>query len=223
MTYTLELQSIENVTPDTRRLRFERPDGYTFEPGQATELALQIEGYEGEGRPFTFTSQPEDPFLELIVKTYPDHDGVTAQIADVEPGVEVAISEPFGAIRDRGPGVFIAGGAGITPFLAILRRRERNGTLDGCTLLFANDTEADIICRDELEAMEGLETHFVVTDQDDSPLAGDFIDGETIEEIVDDPTSTRFYLCGPPPMMTDVGADLDDLGADPESVVLESD
>ncbi len=202
-------------------LRVDRPQGYTFEPGQATEVAVQVDGMRDEGRPFTFTSQPEDDHLEFTIKAYEERDGVTAEIPGLDPGDSITITEPFGAIEDRGPGVFIAGGAGITPFLAILRRRARNGELDGCTLLFSNKTEADIICRDELEAMAGLETHFTVTDQPDSPLSHGRIDADFIRRHVDDPSSTRFYLCGPPSMMDDVGGILSELGADAESVVLE--
>src|SRR6056297_1291666 len=117
------LKSIEPVTHDTYRLECERPDGYDFRPGQATDLALDREGWRDQTRPFTFTSQPEDPRLEFVIKTYPAHHGVTSEVATLIPGEKLLIGLPWGAIHDSGPGVFIAGGAGVTPFIPILRRR----------------------------------------------------------------------------------------------------
>ncbi|RUO50802.1 hypothetical protein CWE21_01525 [Pseudidiomarina aquimaris] len=77
MSYKLEIQSIEDVTHDVKRIRLAKPDGYQFTPGQATEVALDREGWRDEKRPFTFTSLNSDPWLEFTIKVYPEHDGVT--------------------------------------------------------------------------------------------------------------------------------------------------
>jgi hypothetical protein len=217
----LELQSIDDVTHDTYELTFVRPEDYTFEPGQATEMTLLVDGYRDEGRPFTFTSQPEDPTLQFTIKTYPEHDGVTERIAELEAGRLVRITEPFGAIQDQGPGVFIAGGAGITPFLAILRRRAQDDDLQDCTLLFSNKTEDDIICREELEAMDDLALHLTVTDEDESPLARGQIDADFLTDRIDDFTGQAFYVCGPPPMVEALSETLLDLGVPEEHLVTE--
>ena len=96
-------------------------------------VALDKDGWRDEQRPFTFTGLPDADRLEFVIKSYPSHDGVTEQIADLKPGDSVLIEDPWGAIEDKGPGTFIAGGAGITPFIAILRARHaREGSLAGC-------------------------------------------------------------------------------------------
>lgn len=200
MTHRLSLRSIEPVTHDTYRLRFVRPTGYDFTPGQATDLALDRDGWREEARPFTFTSLPEDDYLEFTIKSYPSHEGVTAEIARMERGDTVLIGEPWGAIEDRGPGIFIAGGAGITPFIAILRARAaREGWLEGCRLIFSNKTEADIILRAEWEAMPGLDCVFVLEEEDKPGFPHGRIDAAFLDERVSDFSGT-FYLCGPPPM-----------------------
>ena len=92
---------------------------------------------------------PDDDTLEFVIKSYPDHEGATAQVPDLSIGDTASLDGPFGAITDRGPGVFLAAGAGITPFIPILRKHDREGLMDGCTLIFSNKTEADIIMQHE--------------------------------------------------------------------------
>lgn len=220
MSHRLILDRIEPVTHDTHHLVFPRPEGYTFEPGQATELTLDRDGWRDEGRPFTFVSQPEDETLEFIIKSYPDHDGVTARVAELQPGDAVHVVEPFGAIQDHGPGVFIAGGAGVTPFISILRRRARKDALQGCMLIFSNKREKDIILRQEWEGMHDLATIFTVTDEWTDGLPHDFVDRDFLEEAVKD-FDQRFYVCGPPKMIDDVTYALRELGAEPDALTLE--
>jgi ferredoxin-NADP reductase len=218
--HPVTIRAIERVTHDVRRYVSDKPDGYTYEPGQATELHLERHGWRDERRPFTFTSLPTDDELEFTIKSYPDHHGVTEQIGQLVEGERVVIGDPWGAITDRGPGTFIAGGAGVTPFLAILRQRRVDGALDGCHLIFSNRTEADIILRDELESMPGLRTTLIVTEQPESPLAADRLDRDELAELVGD-LDQRFYVCGPPAMVDDITEALRSLGADPDGITLE--
>ena len=218
--HTITVQSIDDVTHDVRHYRCSKPDGYSFEPGQATELALDRDEWRDEKRPFTFTSLPDDDFLEFTIKSYPDHDGVTEQIGKAEVGDRFLIDDAWGAIEDKGPGVFIAGGAGVTPFIAILRNRCAAGELDGCHLVFSNMTERDIILRDEFEAMPDLRTTFLVTEQPDSPLAAEQLDRDALERLVDS-VDQQFYVCGPPKMVEDISAALEQMGADPDGITFE--
>ena len=223
MTHTLTLQSIEAVTPDTHHLRFDRPDGFDFTPGQAVDLALDRDGWREEKRPFTFVSLPDEAGLDFVIKSYPDHDGVTEQIGKMRPGDKVLVDEPWGAISDEGPGYFIAGGAGVTPFIAVMRERlKRTGTLTDCTLIFSNETEKDIILREEFEKMHGLRTVFVVTDED-NPAGGveaGRIDKAFLETHVT-PEAGTCYICGPEPMIDDVAKALKAIGVAEDRIVTE--
>ncbi len=214
------VESVEEVTHDVRAYTCTRPDGYGFRPGQATEVALDLDGWRDEARPFTFTSLPDDDHLELTVKAYPSHHGVTEQLAEVAPGDALLLDEPWGAIEDRGPGTFVAGGAGVTPFLAILRQRAATGALAGCHLVASHTTEADIIARAELEAMADLRVTWLVTDDPDSPFAADRLDGRSLGRLLEDPAQP-FYVCGPPAMVDDVVDALGWLGIPDGSIVTE--
>lgn len=220
MTHSVEILKTEPVTHDVRRIVVAKPEGYEFTPGHATDVAVAREGWRDEQRPFTFTSRNEWPELEFTIKVYRDHDGVTEQIGGIEPGERLIIDDPWGAIEYKGPGCFIAGGAGVTPFIAILREQQAKGALAGNTLIFSNKSERDIILRDEFEAMDGLDCLFTVTDEPASPLARGLIDKAFLERHVTD-FSQPFYVCGPPKMIEAVTDALKELGADPDSVVLE--
>ncbi|KIN62557.1 FAD/NAD(P)-binding oxidoreductase [Sulfitobacter noctilucicola] len=220
MTNTIVLKEISPVTHDTHRYIFSKPQDLPFEAGQAAELAINSDGWREEGRPFTFTSLPEDINLEFVIKSYPDHDGVTEQLPQLRPGSTVTLDGPFGAINDQGPGVFLAAGAGVTPFISILRARARSGNLSGCKLIYSNKTEADIILRAEFEAMQGLETVFTVTKEDSDQVKSEKIDKAFLKEHIDD-FGQKFYLCGPGGFVDDVRDALQALGAQKSDIITE--
>ncbi|MCR9157471.1 MAG: flavodoxin reductase [Rhodobacteraceae bacterium] len=221
MTHTLTLQSIEPVTHDTHHLVFNKPDGFDYTPGQACDFALAKDGWRDKKRPFTFTGLPTDSTLEFVIKSYPDHDGVTKQIAKMQMTDQAVISDPWGAIEDKGPGVFIAGGAGITPFIAVLKRRlQTHGTLEDCQLVFSNKSEKDIILRDAFTSMPGLKCHFVVTDDPDSEFARGQIDRDYLAPVVGQ-ADGPIYICGPVPMIEDISKSLKELDVSEDRIVTE--
>ena len=223
MSYTVAIKSIEKVTHDVKQFTYEKPDGYTFTPGQATEVAINKEGWKDEKRPFTFTSLNEDPNLQFTIKIYEDHDGVTNQIGNLEVGDEFIIDNPWGTIQYKGPGVFLAGGAGVTPFIAILRKLHKDEELKGNKLIFSNLTAKDVILRGEFERMLNENFISVLTDEegtDKDIFLDGFIDKKFLEEQIDD-FEQPFYVCGPPAFNENMMKYLKDLGADPDSLVFE--
>ncbi len=220
MTFSLTLQDIKPVTHDTYQLTFDRPDGYDFEVGQATHFALDQPGWKDEDRPFTMTSLPQDKDrLEFVIKSYPSHDGVTERIPALKPGAKVIAEAPAGAITDHGPGTFIAGGAGVTPFIAILRSHAQKGAMD-CHLIFANKTDKDIILQNEFDAMEGLKTSYLISDQDDTDHISGKPDKEMLSRLITDFAQT-FYVCGPQEMVNAVRDALKELGASDDKIITE--
>lgn len=210
----------EFVTHDVRRFLVSRPPGFNFEPGQGVELAINQTPWRDEGRPFTPTSLADDGVLEFTIKRYADHEGVTRALHTLTPGTELLMTEPFGTIRYQGPGVFIAGGAGITPFLAILREQARAGSLDRHTLIFTNKTPADIICEKELRHILGDRCILTCTNAAAPGYEQHRIDRNYLADKIDD-FKQHFYVCGPPGFMKAVNGALENLGARPSSLVFE--
>ena len=191
-----------------------------FRSGQATEVAINKEGWRDKKRPFTFTSTPDDDFLEFTIKAYTDHDGVTDFTSRLIVGDEFIIDEPWGAIHYKGPGTFIAGGAGITPFLSILRQLEKEDKLAGNTLIFSSLTGKDIILEGELQRLLGDNFIITLTHEKREGYLNGFINREFLQEHVNG-YSQRFYVCGPPKMVEDLSEHLRHLGANPNGIVFE--
>ena len=220
MTYKMTLKSIAPVTHDTWHLIFDRPPGFDFEPGQATHWALDKDGWRDEDRPFTMTSHPEAEVVEFVVKSYPDHDGVTEQVPDMQPGDSIIAEEPAGAITDHGPGVFLAAGAGITPFIAILDKHDRDG-VTGDRLLFANKTDSDIILKDKWDAMAGVRATYVISDQPDTVHEKGKLDREMLQDLLQDLDQT-FYICGPGGFVDAMRDALTELSVPKDRMVIEN-
>lgn len=216
----VKILDITPVTHDTKRYLVERPEGLEFTPGQAAHVSINKPGLEDKVRPFTFTSLREDKDLEFIIKAYKEHDGVTKEFDKLEPGDELIIHDVFGAIRYKGPGVFIAGGAGITPFIAIFRMLRRDGKLEGNTLIFTNKAARDIMLKQELKEMLGDRLILTVTREANPGYDNRRVDKAFLQEKIND-FSQHFYLCGPPPMVVALKQALGELGARTESVVFE--
>jgi len=220
MAQSIQLLATTAITHDTRRFLFTRPENFDFMPGQGVELAIDLPEWRDEKRPFTPTSLPSEPLLEFTIKRYADHEGMTRKLHTLQPGATLSISEPFGTIAYRGPGVFIAGGAGITPFLAILRELARTGGLAGHSLIFSNRTPADIICQQELMAYLGERCCFTCTETFTPGGESRHVDQAFLGEKIDD-FAQHFYVCGPPGFDEAVMAALRALGATPQHLVFE--
>ncbi|MFP4252277.1 MAG: FAD-binding oxidoreductase [Guyparkeria sp.] len=216
--FQTELLLREFVTHDVQRYILSKPDGYTFTPGQALELAIDEPEWRDQGRPFTLTNRVDDRVLELMIKSYDDHGGMTHRLATSSPGQKLRITEPFDSFNYEGPGWFIAGGAGITPFLAIIRDLADRGQLKGQKLIYSNKTHNDIIQQRELEAAFGENAHFVCT-RENSPLCthSGHVDDAFLREHVRD-LSEAFYVCGPPAFTDQVKKTLADLGGNTQSM-----
>ncbi len=211
----------EFVTHDVKRFIVKKPAPFSFTPGQGVELVIDQEKWrQEEGRPFTPTSLAADEVLEFTIKHYPKHKGVTDKLHTLKAGDHLLMSDPFGTISYKGPGVFIAGGAGITPFLAIFRQLAAEGALAGQTLIFSNKTPADIICEKELLHYFGSRCHLICTREKAAGYETSRIGPEYLQKILGD-TQQYAYICGPDKFVGAINAMVKELGFSTETIVYE--
>lgn len=218
--YKVKILKVENVTHDVRHFTVEKPPGYKFIPGQATEVAVNKPGWRDERRPFTFTGLNDHEHLEFVIKIYASRNGVTNELGKLKAGDELLIHDVWGAISYKGKGVFIAGGAGITPFIAILRQLDKDNLLQGNKLIFSNKTSKDIILKEELEKMLGKDFINVITEENIPGIRNKRIDKDYLEETIKD-FRQHFYICGPEKFTEAIHAALVELGAEVDAVVIE--
>lgn len=218
--HIVKILSTENITHDVKRFEVEKPRGYEFIPGQATEITINKAGWQDKRNPFTFTSLNEWEHLEFTIKIYDKPDGVTHQLGLLKPGDELIVHDVWGAIRYKGEGIFIAGGAGITPFIAIFRQLYKDGLLGNNKLFFSNKTVADIILKEEFTKMLG--PHFINTITQENAPGYDHrrINEGYLKDMISG-FNQHFYICGPDLMVQTVQQALEHLGSPGAVITVE--
>jgi ferredoxin-NADP reductase len=208
------------ITHDVKRFVVERPKGYDFMPGQATDVSINHPDWKDNLHPFTFTGLREWENLEFTIKIYHNKKGMTHQLGKMNSGAELILHDVFGAIQYKGRGVFIAGGAGITPFIAILRDLYKRKQIRGNKLIFSNRAEDDVILEEELTQMLKEDFIKVFTRQHVIGFLDRRIDRNFLIENVPD-FGVHFYVCGPDAFVKNINELLVELGANPEALVFE--
>lgn len=214
--YIVKLLKKGFITHNVKNFVLEKPEGYEFIPGQATDTSINGDELKNEKRSFTFTSKNNDLVLEFIIKKY---DGITKKFHELSPGNEMIIREPFGAIHYEKPGVFIAGGTGITPFLSIFRNIE-NEEIGKNKLIFSNKTHKDIICEEELMEIFKDNVIFLLTEEKRKGYFNRRISKSFLEKNIND-FSQYFYICGPDKFVKDVKNYLIKLGVKEKRIIFE--
>jgi len=218
MKHIVKIKSTELITHDVLKIITEKPPHYNFTPGQATEVSINKPEWKEKKNPFTFTCLPEDDFLEFNIKTYPEHKGVTNELLKLVKEDELILHDVFGAISYMGEGVFIAGGAGITPFISIFRYLKSKNVIGENKLIFANKTKKDIILEQEFKDLLGGNFINILSEE----KADGYAYGQITEKFLKanmNVLAKNVYVCGPPPMMEAIQKQLSKLEI-PESFII---
>jgi propane monooxygenase reductase subunit len=207
-----EVVAIEPVTHDLRHLvlRLVEPAELTFFPGQYVDIA--VPGTDAT-RSFSManTSSRDGGRLEFVIKVYPD--GLFSSFLDgrLAVGDRLDLTGPFGVFTLReGHGediVFVGGGAGLAPILALLRSMAERGIGRRATFYYGARRRRDLCFSEELTALARSLPNFRYVPALSEPEDGDGWEGEVglITDVVKrhetDLRRTHAYLCGPPPMV----------------------
>lgn len=124
-------------------------------------------------RSYTPISGDHQPgFFDLLIKSYPTGN-ISKYMAGLAVGQTIRVRGPRGAfvytpnmVRHFG---MVAGGTGITPMLQVIRaivRGRAAGDRTEVDLIFANVTPADILLKEDLDALmqedKGIRVHYVL-------------------------------------------------------------
>jgi len=205
--------------------------------GQHIYLSARIDG-QLVIRPYTPVSSDDDKgYMDLVIKVYfkntnpkfPDGGKMSQYLNDMAVGDYIDVRGPNGLIVYEGQGEFkvradkksepkslqvkrvgmIAGGTGVTPMLQLVRQvMKENGDKTELSLLFANQTENDILLRPELEDIaaeypDRFKLWFTLDKaEDDWKYSKGFVDATMIKDHLPAPEAgTVILMCGPPPMI----------------------
>ncbi|XP_029992593.1 NADH-cytochrome b5 reductase 2 [Sphaeramia orbicularis] len=204
--------------------------------GQHVYLSAKVNG-SLVVRAYTPVSSDEDQgYVDLVVKvyyknvhpSYPEGGKMSQYLDNMSIGDAIDFRGPNGLLVYKGNGQFsirpdkkaepkvrkfkhvamIAGGTGITPMLQLIRRITADPSDNTkCSLIFANQTEKDILLREELEEVKKKHPEVNLWFTLDRPpqdwsYSSGFINHEMIEEHLPPPSNdVLVVLCGPPPMI----------------------
>jgi ferredoxin-NADP reductase len=213
-------------TPSAATLRMEKPESFTFKPGQWGYFTVQGEA-GGISRTLSFSSSPTEPYLEFTKRI--SESDFCRVVEKFSGGEDVTFSGPMGNLVYEGSldkVTFIAGGIGITPIRSILQYLVDKGVPGQKHLIYGNHNVEDTAFADEIRLWEKADPELKVVHILQDPPEGwggfsGFIDRTVIEKSVPDLPEQIFYVSGPPPMVRAVTACLDELGIDPGKVVKE--
>jgi len=201
--YKTKILMTENVTHDVKRFILEKPEGFKFIPGHSIMMSINTPNWKNESRSFTMTSTNEDRVVEFTIKRYDEHEGVTKALHTLNPGDELILADMFGSVRYNNPGIWLAAGAGITPFLAIFRQLYKENKLKGNRLIYSNKTHADIINEQELIKLFGEDLTLILTREERQGYKSSRINEEFIKEEIKN-FDQDFYVCGPDQFIIDI-------------------
>lgn len=199
----------EPLTENIRTFWFkpEKPMQYTA--GQFTELRLPQNSPDerGEKRWFTLSSSPTNEQVSITTKYAGDDKSSTFKKAlfALEPGTEVDMADAMGDFvvpkSADIPLIFVAGGIGLTPFHSIAKWMADTGEKRDIRMLYAVNTEDDIVFQDDFEKA-GINLTIIVGNPSDAwgGLRGR-LDADTILGIEKPSDDTLLYLSGPEPML----------------------
>lgn len=163
-----------------------------------------------EVHPFTISSAP-DPSGDIRFSIKALGDG-TSRLADsVKVGQSARVSQGFGHFLFRKPQhthIWVAGGIGITPFLAWARALP---TSHGPVHLFACcKSREDVAHLDELQALAAQDANFHLSIQASSE--DNRLSLEILKAVVTNPKTTIVSFCGPEPMRAQLAQQVKQLG-----------
>jgi len=221
MSSQIRIHSVNPVTHDVLHFVTDKPGNLLFHPGQAADISIDKPGWQDEKRSFTFTSLPSEDHLEFVIKTYPERKSVTNELRTLKPDDRLFIHDVFGSIEYKGEGIFIAGGAGVTPFISIFKDLKAKKAIGNNKLIFANKTASDIILEKEFRAL--LDKNFIniLSNENSDGYHSGFITAEFLAPFIQG-SDQYIYLCGPDPMMDAVEGQLAQLGVSPDRLVKET-
>lgn len=157
-THRIRLIARREVAAGTVALRFERPDGFAFKPGQAVDISIPVGGPDRatELHSFSLASAPGQD--DLVIATRVRDSAYKRALANLSIGTSVTMDGPFGMLdlsaSSTRPAVLIAGGIGVTPFVSILQDAAANGSPRAWALLYSNRRSEDAAFLGELRQLE---------------------------------------------------------------------
>lgn len=169
----------------------------------------------GEYHPFTVSNAATNGEINLAIKALGP---CSKRIQSVEPGVLARLQGPFGTFLTKtatAPQLWVAGGIGITPFIAALREHLCS---QPTTLIYLFRTAADAAFLNELTTRAKTDPQFELRAIETAKAPVDF---PGLLQQIDQLAQHEVNICGPVPMVNALLPHLRQLGVNPDAIHFE--
>ena len=211
-----EVTGVIQRTKDVKSVRFRRPKGFNYLPGQWAFLTVDSDE-EQKTKPLSFSSSPTEDYLEFT-KRLTGREFSNA-FATLEMGDTATIRGPYGklTLQENHKICMLSGGIGITPLRSMIRYSTDKELKNSIILLYSNRFDDAIAFMDDFDEMQVRNPNFKVITMITRPspawkgLTGR-INREMIEKKVPDYAERVFYFCGPKLMVDAMVVILSEIG-----------
>ena len=221
-------------TPRVRSLVLSVPGWGGHLAGQHVDVRLTADdGYQVE-RSYSIASAPgDDGRLTLTVERLDDGEVSPYLVDELRAGDDLELRGPIGGyfvwdVNVGGPLLLVAGGSGVVPLMAMLRRRAAACSSVPTRLLYSSRSLEDVIYRDELErlaaASDTLQVLHTLSRVQPPGWSGygRRIDAEMLKEVAWPPDAQPWtYICGPTALVESVAGTLVRIGHEPSRIKTE--
>ena len=174
-----------------------------FLPGQYVNIGVPG---SGQHRSYSFSSAPGAQRMSFMIKQVPGG-LMSSWLGTAQTGQALEMTGPLGSFYLRTvtrPLLFLAGGTGLAPFLAMLEVLAVQGASQPVHLIYGVTRDQDLVMVDRLEAyaarIPGFTFSTCVADaQTAHPRQGYVTQHMSVEALHGG--NVDVYLCGPPPMV----------------------
>ena len=221
---------IINETNDSKRIIFSSKHIPYFKAGNYLTVELEIDG-SIVTRPYSIVSSPikayKEKTIDIIVKD--NKDGFVSSYLNhrLKVGDEVILEVGLGFFnyekyRDQKNIVAIAGGVGITPFIAMAHDIIDNNLDINLTIIYGSVNPNEIIAKDELESLlqDNIKVIHVISGNYKWVGEKGFINKEIIKKY--SPKDCTYFICGPKVMYDSVIKEIAQLNVDLRRIRAES-
>ncbi|MGY2704626.1 MULTISPECIES: ferredoxin reductase [unclassified Nocardioides] len=182
---------------------------YDHRPGQYVGIGVQVDG-RFQWRSYSVSSPPRRSgrSISITVRAMPEGKLSSHLVNGLAPGTIVRLARPEGdfVLPEPPPAkmLFLVGGSGVTPVMAMLRTMDRRSQKSGrampdVLMHYSSPTPERMIFREELDRLEekhdGLTVHRLHTDTEG------MLDLADLDHICPDWRERETWACGPGPML----------------------
>ena len=174
-----------------------------WDPGQYVQVTMPA---VGATRAYSMANAADGSReIEFLIRLLPGGKFSGHVASALSTGEPVRLRGPHGQFTFRGDArpVFVAGGSGLAPVLAILRSLVGTAPTTEAKLVFGVATESDLFCIDELSALSQVLPNLDMVTTVERPTAGwSGVAGQVTAHLDPVDATRSYYLCGPPGMIS---------------------